>query len=159
MFRKLVIRRHRTLDVEKAGDGGANAAPPHISTLPSRQSRIFNDVLAPANRFPLDIIREDLHILEQDVTDHASPVPLEMDFKRLLDDCEECLRALLNDDHDTIRKNLSKVLYERDRTFDPETEKTLLKQEEDDIVKVGSFTFFSLFFAPLFILGRGERRY
>ncbi|KAF9516555.1 hypothetical protein BS47DRAFT_654445 [Hydnum rufescens UP504] len=138
MLRKLVIRRHRTLqmDVEKAGDRDPNAAPPHISTVPSQQSRIFNDALAPANRVPLDIVREDLDILEQDVTDHASPVRLEMDFKRLLDDCEECLLALLNDDHDTIRKNLSKVLYERDRISDPETEKTLLKQEKDDIVKL-----------------------
>ena len=123
----------QSTDVEKTGDGGANAMPPTISTFPSRQSYMLGD------RNPQDSVKEDLNVIEQDVIDHAPAVRLEMDFRRLLDDCEEYLGALLEDDYDAIRRTLSKVLHERDGHRDVELEKVLLKQEEDLTVRVSGF--------------------
>ncbi|KAF9516557.1 hypothetical protein BS47DRAFT_654016 [Hydnum rufescens UP504] len=137
VLRKRVIRRHRTLqsmDVERAGDGGANAMPPHISALPSWPASPVRDVPAADDHAPLDSVKQDPNVLEKDITDHRSAVRPEMDFKRMLDDCDEYLLALLDDDHDGIRRNLSKVVSERDGARNPEMEKTLLKQEADATV-------------------------
>ena len=139
ILRQRVITRQRTIqsmDLEKAGDYGANAMPPHISTLLSRQSGGPGDSLALGNQNPQHSVKVDLNVIAQDITDHATAERLEKDFNQLLGDCEAYLRVILNEDYDAIRRNLSHVLSERDGHRDAEMERILLKQEEDLTVRV-----------------------
>lgn len=66
----------------------------------------------------------------------ASSSDIDNEFELLLRDCERYLERAVQDDYDSMRKHLVDVIVEKDGRKNPDQERRLLNQEQDQVIAV-----------------------